>query len=68
MSIRGSRPRSAGCEGLQVAQTTGETLLTPTNVSWGGDDMQDLYIGSIATDYVLKARSPAPGLPLVHQR
>lgn len=47
---------------------TGETLLVPTNVSWGGADMQDLYVGSIATDYVLKMRSPVPGMPLVHQR
>ena len=47
---------------------SGETLSVPTNVSWGGDDMRDLYVGSIATDYVLKMRSPVPGLPLIHQR
>ena len=46
----------------------GETLMVPSNVSWGGDDMRDLYVGSIATNYVLKMRSPVPGMPLVHQR
>jgi gluconolactonase len=40
----------------------------PTNVSWGGADLRDLYIGTIRKDYVLHARSPVPGLPLVHQR
>ena len=40
---------------------------SPTNVSWGGPDMCDLYIGSVTRDYVVKVRSPVPGLPLVHQ-
>ncbi len=47
---------------------TGTLMNHPTNVSWGGADMRDLYIGSIAVDYVLKMRSPVAGLPLVHQR
>jgi gluconolactonase len=47
---------------------TGELMSWPTNVSWGGADMRDLYIGTIRRDYVLHARSPVPGLPLVHQR
>lgn len=47
---------------------TGTVLNHPTNVSWGGSDMRDLYVGSIAVDYVLKMRSPVPGLPLIHQR
>jgi gluconolactonase len=47
---------------------TGELMDWPTNVSWGGPDLRDLYIGSIRKDYVLHARSPVPGLPLVHQR
>jgi gluconolactonase len=47
---------------------TGEVLRDPTNVTWGGDDMRDLYVGSLRTDYVLKARSPIPGLRMVHQR
>lgn len=40
----------------------------PTNVTWGGPDLTDLYIGSIGANYVLKATSPVPGLPLIHQR
>ena len=51
-----------------VADPTGEIMRLPTNVSWGGPDMRDLYIGSIGSDYVLQARSPVPGLPLLHQR
>ncbi len=51
-----------------VADPKGELMRLPTNVSWGGPDMRDLYIGSIGCDYVLHARSPIPGLPLLHQR
>lgn len=46
----------------------GTLMNHPTNVSWGGTDMRDLYIGSIAVDYVLKMRSPVAGMKLVHQR
>jgi len=45
-----------------------EIVIHPTNVSWGGADLRDLYVGSIATDYVVHIRSPVPGLPLFHQR
>jgi len=50
-----------------VHDASGELMSWPTNVSWGGADMRDLYVGSIRKDYVLHARSPVPGLPLVHQ-
>jgi sugar lactone lactonase YvrE len=46
----------------------GELLSGPTSIAWGGQDMRDVYIGSIATPYVLKGRSSVPGLPMVHQR
>ena len=46
---------------------SGETINHPTNVTWGGADLQDLYIGSIRANYVLKTRSPVAGQPLVHQ-
>lgn len=46
----------------------GTTLALPTNVSWGGPDLTDLYIGSVAMRHVLKLTSPVPGLPLAHQR
>src|SRR3989442_15954246 len=51
-----------------IHDPTGELMSWPTNVSWGGPDMRDLYNGTIRRDYVLHARSPVPGLPLVHQR
>lgn len=46
----------------------GALLNGPTSIAWGGDDMRDIYIGSITTPYVLKGRSSVPGLPLIHQR
>ena len=46
----------------------GELMRQPTNVTWGGADLRDLYIGSITSDYVVHARSPVPGMPLFHQR
>lgn len=45
-----------------------EIMLQPTNVTWGGPDLCDLYIGSITNEYVVQARSPVPGLPMYHQR
>jgi gluconolactonase len=46
---------------------SGETINHPTNVTWGGPDLKDLYIGSIRANCVLKARSPIAGQPHVHQ-
>lgn len=46
---------------------SGEVVNHPTNVTWGGPDLKDLYIGSIRANYVLKARSPVAGQPHVHQ-
>jgi len=46
----------------------GTTLQLPSNVSWGGPDLRDLYIGSVGLPHVLKLTSPVPGLPLAHQR
>jgi gluconolactonase len=51
-----------------LSDPDGRTMRHPTNVTWGGADLRDLYIGSITTDYVVKVRSPIPGMPLVHQR
>ena len=51
-----------------LSDPEGKLMRNPTNVTWGGDDMRDLYIGSVSTDYVIKTRSPVPGLRLVHQR
>lgn len=46
----------------------GALLNGPTSIAWGGEDMRDIYIGSITTPYVLKGRSSVPGLRLIHQR
>jgi sugar lactone lactonase YvrE len=46
----------------------GAVVSGPTSIAWGGQDMCDVYIGSILTPYVLQGRSSVPGLPMVHQR
>jgi sugar lactone lactonase YvrE len=43
-------------------------LSGPTSIAWGGQDMCDVYIGSILTPYVLKGRSSVPGLSMVQRR
>jgi gluconolactonase len=51
-----------------IEDPSGEIMRQPTNVTWGGADLRDLYIGTITNDYVLHARSPVAGLALFHQR
>jgi gluconolactonase len=51
-----------------LSDPEGRILRNPTNVSWGGTDLEDLYIGSITTDYVVKLKSPVPGAPQAYQR
>jgi sugar lactone lactonase YvrE len=51
-----------------VEDVAGELLNAPTSIAWGGDDMRDVYIGSITTPYVLKGRSSVPGMSMIHQR
>lgn len=51
-----------------IHDPSGTVVNHPTNVTWGGADLCDLYIGSIRADYVLKARSPLPGQPQIHQK
>ncbi|MFM8819097.1 MAG: SMP-30/gluconolactonase/LRE family protein [Phenylobacterium sp.] len=57
----------AGEKVTVIQDPSGQVVNHPTNVTWGGPDMKDLYIGSIRADYVLKTRSPTPGLALIHQ-
>ncbi len=45
----------------------GTIMGKPTNVSWGGADMKDLYIGSVLRPWIIKARSPVAGQKLAHQ-
>jgi gluconolactonase len=51
-----------------MEDSAGALLHRPTNVTFGGPDMRDVYIGSIATNYVLRGRSSVPGARLPHQR
>lgn len=51
-----------------ICDPTGEVMNHPTNITWGGPDLKDLYIGSIRADYVVKGRSPVAGQPHIHQR
>jgi sugar lactone lactonase YvrE len=53
---------------LVLEDAEGKVLIAPTSVAWGGADMRDVYIGSIATPHVLKGRSSVPGMPMIHQR
>lgn len=46
---------------------SGKLIQSPTNVAWGGPDLTDLYIGDLHTDYVLTAKSPVAGMPMLHQ-
>ncbi|MDQ0466063.1 gluconolactonase [Caulobacter ginsengisoli] len=58
----------AGAVETVIHDPSGETVNHPTNVTWGGADLKDLYIGSIRAGYVVKGRSPVAGLALIHQR
>jgi gluconolactonase len=51
-----------------VEDPAGTVLNSPTSVAWGGDDLRDVYFGSLASPYVVKARSSVPGMPMVQQR
>jgi gluconolactonase len=46
---------------------TGALINRPSNLAFGGADLRDVYIGSIAAPYVLRGRSSVAGQPLVHQ-
>lgn len=44
-----------------IEDPEGTILQSPTSVAWAGDDLRDLYIGSLVSDYVVTARSPVAG-------
>ena len=46
---------------LPVSVQGGEAMVAPTSVCWAGEDMRDLYIGSLSAGYVLRGRSSVPG-------
>jgi sugar lactone lactonase YvrE len=45
-----------------VEDPEGKVIFAPSSVVWGGADRRDLYIGSLFSDRVVKARSPVPGM------
>jgi gluconolactonase len=58
---------SSGCVHCVVEDPTERVLGRPTNVSFGGPDMCDLYVGSLDRDAVLHARVEIPGIALPGQ-
>lgn len=50
-----------------VSDPAGALMDMPTNLAWGGPDLRDLFIVSRTKGNVIRARSPVPGLPLLHQ-
>jgi gluconolactonase len=57
-----------GAVTVVVEDADRKLLNCPTSIAWGGVDMCDVYIGSLATPHVLKGRSSVPGMPMIHQR
>jgi sugar lactone lactonase YvrE len=47
--------------GSAVPVTLSGEVVAPTSVCWSGEDMRDVYIGSLTASYVLKGRSSVPG-------
>jgi gluconolactonase len=50
-----------------LSDPTGKIINHPTNISWGGPDLDQLYLGSIVMRYIPTAKSPIPGFPKIHQ-
>jgi gluconolactonase len=46
----------------------GEKMRIPTNIAFGGPDLRDAYVGSLAGTSLPRFRAQFPGMPLVHQR
>ncbi|GAC1501074.1 MAG: hypothetical protein NVS2B12_08980 [Ktedonobacteraceae bacterium] len=49
-----------------MAATVGKTLQLVTSVTFGGPDLQTVYVGSLGMSRLPTFRSPVPGLPLHH--
>jgi gluconolactonase len=56
----------AGKKFVIAHDPSGKFMQSPTNISWGGPDLTDLYIGDLRANYILKAKSPIPGMPMLH--
>jgi sugar lactone lactonase YvrE len=51
-----------------IDDPTGEIMVSPTSIAWGGDDLRNVYIGSTVSRYVVQGRSSVAGMPMIHQR
>lgn len=60
--------RPGGDVAVLADDAAGALINRPTNIAFGGADLCDVYIGSIAASYVLRGRSSVSGLALAHQR
>ncbi|WP_260745457.1 SMP-30/gluconolactonase/LRE family protein [Mycobacterium sp. SMC-2] len=60
--------RHDGTATVVLDDPDGAVLSGPTSIAWGGQEMRDIYIGSILVPYVRKERSSVPGLQMIHQR
>lgn len=56
----------AQAEPAAMAATVGKTLQLVTSVTFGGPDLQTVYVGSLAMPHLPTFRSPVPGLPMNH--
>jgi sugar lactone lactonase YvrE len=45
----------------------GKKLKRPTNICFGGDNLQTAYMGSLDGTSLLRFQVPCPGMPLIHQ-
>jgi gluconolactonase len=51
----------AGLVSSVTVSTSDEQLVAPTSVCWAGDDMRDVYFGSLTAPYVVRGRSSVAG-------
>ena len=61
------KPFSRGQVNEQVLFATGRGIAPwMASVTFGGPDLQTLYIGSLRANNIPYLRAPLPGLPMVH--
>ncbi len=49
-----------------VHDPAGAAIKVPTNLSWGGSDLRDLYVVSRGSGTIVKARTSVAGLPMAN--
>lgn len=51
-----------------MATLVGKTIQFPTSVTFAGDDLKTVYMGSLAMPHLLSFQSPVAGRPMYHWR